>query len=354
MDIQPLSLEWDSKELLEALLLIIEELGGSKLKRNRAKRKALKEYRRGRLTVDHLNQDRLYDLCRASLMLRHYNWTAWEWRSQWVAQLAVHDWIYPRWNGDRTKKLLVLAEQGIGDEIIFASTYHDLARDVDEAWIECDPRLINIFTRSFPDHLHFISRFTNDERRILPRLDDYETYHKDKGIEAFIMAGNVPKLYRRSRSDFPKVWTSTGIGGFLIPGEYQTTQWLETQPKVGCSWKGRQGEIPKLTEGISLQYGDVDHGTLTVPSIDLKWDLDAVFTLCASLDRVVTTINAVAHISGAVGTPTDVIKPPPIYGENEKGFNNRVTPWWPNDHCDWYPSVTMFRNWEEWSANQKR
>ena len=62
----------------------------------------------------------------------------------------------PRWNGGSLKKtrLLVTAEQGIGDQVMFASMIPDLAaraaRDGGSVVLECEKRLAGLFARSFP------------------------------------------------------------------------------------------------------------------------------------------------------------------------------------------------------------
>jgi hypothetical protein len=57
-------------------------------------------------------------------------------------------------------------------------------------------------------------------------------------------------------------------------------------------------------------------------------------------------------MAGALGVPTDVIKPPPIYATKEDGFTNICQPWWPYDKTDWYPSITMYRGQQEWKAHE--
>ena len=60
------------------------------------------------------------------------------------------------WTGGslKNKRLLVTAEQGVGDELMFASMIPDLARRAAEEGgsivLECDPRLVPLFARSFP------------------------------------------------------------------------------------------------------------------------------------------------------------------------------------------------------------
>ncbi len=367
MKYQRIQMQYSADKIREALDLVIDEQAFTPLRRKVMKKKLWKLLKSGRLDLTSLDPDWLYRLCCASLMLHDYHWFGWEWRSEWAAQLATEAWAYPRWTGvegelarkhgiERTgkKRVLVVAEQGIGDEIVFASCYHELAADVEEAWIEVDDRLIPIFERSFPENLHFVSRFVHAGKYIIPRSTDYPKFHEGLPIEAFIMAGNVPKLYRHSPADFPE--GKTGI--FLVADYRKAEKWEDWIfktgffPPIGCSWKGRQGEIEPLEYGVTLQYGEKDHNKLAVPPVDLKRDIDEVFALIAALDKVVTTTNAVAHMAGALGVPTDVIKAPPIYATKEDSFNNRVQAWWPVDYSDWYPSVTMYRSQADWRARQ--
>lgn len=350
---QRILMEWPAERLLKALELVTDEQNMSPLRKRMMMKKYRKHAKDGNLKVHDLETEELYRLCAAGLMQHDYHWFGWEWRSEWVAKLATQPWCYPPWFGVDAvqKRILVVAEQGLGDEIVFASCYHELARDVEEAWVEVDPRLIPTFERSFPGNLHFVSRFKNDARRIVPRMEDYPKFHEGRPIEAFIPAGNVPKLYRQAVSDFPVTRR-----GFLVADMDQAVTFMDIiganypTPYIGCSWKGRQGKIDPILAGVSLQYGTDDHHGLMVPPIDLKWDFDGTLALIAALDKVVCTTNAVAHMAGALGVPTDCIKPPPIYATKEDQFNNRVTPWWPVDYTDWYPSITMYRNQNEWRA----
>lgn len=347
-------MEWPTERLLKALKLVIDEQGFTKLRKDMMFKKLSRLAKRGELEVSNMDTEWLYRLCAASLMLHDYHWFAWEWRSKWATELATKNWVYPRWGGpdadNLQKRILVVGEQGVGDEIVFASCYNELAKDVEEAWVECDPRLIPIFERSFPENLHFVNRYLDASKRVVPRMGDYPKFHDGKPIEAFIMAGNVPKLYRHSVQDFPK-----HSNGFLAPDVGRNQVWgswlrLNSVPPVGCSWSGRQGEIEPLAYGISLQYGADDHRGLTVPNLDLRQDLEGTFALISALGKVVSTTNAVAHMAGSLGVPTDCIKPPPIYATTEDTFNNRVQAWWADDYSDWYPSITMYRSQKEWRA----
>ena len=350
---QPLEPQWDQKSMAEALCLVIDEQPWKRLTKDRAKKKLRKVAKQGRLQPQILNDDWAYRLCAASLMQHKYHWFGWEWRSEWAARMATKPWCYPQWDGKKCN-VLVVAEQGLGDEIVFASCYPDLAEDVNEAWIEMEPRLIPIMERSMPENLHFINRYLHGKKKIVPRTSDYPELRKEHPIEAFITAGNVPKLYRHDRKDFPK------RKAFLVPDHELVNGyvgWFDNNGVVrtGVSWKGRQGEIPKPDEGVSLQYGkDVDHGSLLVPPIDLKWDIEEVFALIYSLGKVHTTTNVIAHMAGALGVECEVVKPAPIFATEENLFNNRVQPWWPYDKNDWYPTIKMYMNYEHWRNENRR
>jgi len=66
--------------------------------------------------------------------------------------VRVRPFPMPRWNGSALagKSLLVWGEQGVGDEIRFASMIPDAAASAGYCLLECDPRLTNLFARSFP------------------------------------------------------------------------------------------------------------------------------------------------------------------------------------------------------------
>ena len=65
--------------------------------------------------------------------------------------------VWRAWTGGRlkNKRLLVRAEQGVGDQILFASLIPDLAAarkaEGGSVMLECEPRLVPLFARSFPD-----------------------------------------------------------------------------------------------------------------------------------------------------------------------------------------------------------
>ncbi len=68
----------------------------------------------------------------------------------------VHHMIKaPRWNGEPIEglKLLLVGEQGLGDEFMFANILPDMMRELGpdgKLQVAVDPRLVKLFQRSFP------------------------------------------------------------------------------------------------------------------------------------------------------------------------------------------------------------
>ena len=89
-------------------------------------------------------------------------------------------------------KFLIIREQGVGDEILYGSMYGDLLKNIENITIECDPRLLNLFKRSFPE---FSNRFIE-----LGSISSKE--HELEKIDYVLYAGSLGKYYRKKLSDF--------------------------------------------------------------------------------------------------------------------------------------------------------
>ncbi|MEE8428570.1 MAG: tetratricopeptide repeat protein, partial [Gammaproteobacteria bacterium] len=158
-------------------------------------------------------------------------WEEYEWRWQ------GHGWVkrsygYPVWDGAslQDKTLLVLAEQGIGDEIMFASCFPDLLARVRSLIIQCDPRLAPLFQRSFPDALVHGGI----------RGEDSAWLAEFPAIDVEISAGSIPRYLRSTVSSFPRQ------GRYLIADPMHIEKWrsryrgLGRGITVGISWRGGQ------------------------------------------------------------------------------------------------------------------
>lgn len=254
--------------------------------------------------------------------------------------------VAPDWNGESVpKSLLVMGEQGLGDQIFFAGMLPDLAQQVPGATICIEPRLIPLFKRSFPA-LNFIS----------------PNQLKDQGFDAQIYLGSLGKIYRPSVESLSKIKTP-----YLCSNTNQSAQ-LRTKLKngekliCGVSWISKNADhgggkslslkslqpvlqLPGF-EFIDLQYGDTteecaklesESGTKLrhIDEIDNLTDLDGLAALIEACDLIISVSNTTAHLSAALGKPTIVLLPNVDslfwYWHRDSG----TTPW--------YPTVRMFR-----------
>ena len=230
------------------------------------------------------------------------------------------------WPGGPAHRLLVLAEQGLGDELLFASCWSDLAELVrngalGSAAVEVDPRLRPLAVRSFPG-IEWIDRLPPGERR-----------YSHIAATHWAAAGDLPTLLRRRIADFPSA------AGYLVPDPARVAgfrEWLSVEAPerycVGLCWRSglrtadRGRYYPQLEDClplldvprirlVALQYDDftaevaatwpADRPSLLIPpGLDRRDDLDGVAALIAALDATTTADTAVLALAGAIGART--------------------------------------------------
>lgn len=253
----------------------------------------------------------------------------------------------PRWQGEPLagKRLLVAGEQGLGDEIMFASCYPDLVAMGAQLILRCDRRLIGLFQRAFPD------------ADVGPREDPALVRGINADLE--VSAGDLPALLRSSESSFPAHL------GYLRADPARVAYWRErllakgNAVFVGISWRGgipstrsKARSLPVDAFAallvhpsiilVSLQYGECKdeiasfeqaHPGRIVHFPDAIADYEETAALICALERVVTVCTAIVHLTGALGRPVDVLVPyiPEWrYGIAEGGMV-------------WYPTATLLR-----------
>ncbi len=258
------------------------------------------------------------------------------------------------WEGESLagKTLYIWREQGVGDDVRFASCFNDIIsraqKEGGQVLIETDPRLMTLYARSFP----------------FAEIRAEGDVQFDGDIDFDIAAGSLPGLVRNDISQFPSK------AGYLAPKSDQIAQLraeLDTIGnglKVGIAWRSRnmtanrrrfytQLEDWKGLFGnadiqlINLQYDSVDEEIDDVNSrldaqihqmagLDLMNDLDSAAALAASMDVVVSAPVSVADIAGAVGRPCFTYGPhrhPMCLG---------------TDYLPWYPETTWIGSF--WNA----
>ncbi len=240
----------------------------------------------------------------------------------------------PFWDGSYVEKLIIIGEQGVGDEVLFASIIPEAMIRCKEVTYLCDERLIPIIERSF-------------KIKTMPRYAEYD--NALDGFDAYIPAGDLLPMFRKREGDFPRK-------PFLKVNHKRVDEFEKYRGRTGISWKGRHGYIDPIELGInntiSLQYNE-QHPDIETPAIDLKNDLEGVVALCSVLDKVVCVPTSVMHFAGAIGVPTEIIIAPP---ETEEEVDKVV------DELDWHVSIGksmfyrdsfVYANVKEWKNERK-
>ena len=80
-------------------------------------------------------------------------WREYDWRLRMDEWELLPKYSCPVWQGQEIvgKNLLVTAEQGLGDQIMFASCLNETLRRVEHCIVESHPPLTALFARSFPE-----------------------------------------------------------------------------------------------------------------------------------------------------------------------------------------------------------
>ncbi|MDE1146198.1 MAG: tetratricopeptide repeat protein [Azospirillaceae bacterium] len=304
-----------------------------------------------------LATDARFNLARL-LLLRGPSAEAWDlhearWRASSFPSVR-RSFPLPVWQGDSLlgRTLLLWGEQGLGDEILFASQVPDLAAGLSDSvraagtrvMLECDARLVPLFARSFPA-VTVVGR-PKDNDGTDPRTAD---------ATAQLPTGSLARFCRPSLNRFG------GARPFLKADPAKVAFWSDRLAalgpglKVGLCWTSglitadRAGGYTTLASWlplarlpgvhlVNLQYNRAAVATEMAsaqgvgmvladwPDLDLRDDLDGVAALIAALDLVVTAATSVGEMAAALGTPTWRLSNPK---DDWSALGTRVRPWYP-------------------------
>jgi Flp pilus assembly protein TadD len=286
-------------------------------------------------------------------------WEEYEWRWRHSGfPTPLRPFSQALWNGslEGVTKLLVWAEQGIGDEVQFSGLIrHVFSRGIDVI-VECDRRLVTLLQRSFPGVI-VVGR-TNPP---VPLLEDPSITHQ-------IPMASIPRVLGLSPDSMPFQ------SPFMVPDEKQRDQFRSgykgdgSPLLVGISWRsGNTQEGPKRSVGleqwspilnitgtrfISLQYGECSRELQAVydmfgvevlkdEKVNPLVNLDSFTTQVAAMDLVISVDNSTVHFAGALGIDVWTMLPSePDWRWGLKGDKTR-----------WYSTMRLFRqeqrgNWE--------
>lgn len=261
----------------------------------------------------------------------------------------------PRWTPDsdiKGKSLLLVGEQGLGDEVMFGNILPDVLEALGpdgRLSLALEPRLLPLFQRSFPQvnvGAHATYKVDAHTIRGAPFIADQST------IDLWTPLASPLRRYRRSLEAYPD------RSHFLVAAPARIEHWrgvLADRPglKVGVLWKSLKLEGSRLRHFspfeqwrpvlevpgvcfVNLQYGDCDAELAQArdemgleiwqpPGIDLKNDLDDVAALGCALDLTVGPANATTNIAAACGAPVWLVSTVACWPR----LGTRRYPWYP-------------------------
>jgi tetratricopeptide (TPR) repeat protein len=293
-----------------------------------------------------------YNLGFAQLACGHLTegWANHEFRTCIDRQKYFHQ---PYWAGENLqgKTILIRDEQGIGDEIMFASLFSEIIVQAGRCVIECTEKLVPLFTRSFPG------------AQVVTKTEPpHPATHY--GIDYQCAAGSLALWLRPTLASFPQQ------NSFLKSDPARVAYWktrlakLGPGPKIGFCWRSSltTGERPLhytmldqwgpifTTQGvhfINLQYDECSAELEETrqrfgiplhnfPEVDMYNDLDETAALIQAMDLVITAPTAVSSISAALAINTWVMN----YGVTWETHGT--------DQNLWFPSMHYFsRRWNQ-------
>ncbi|PIB92221.1 tetratricopeptide repeat protein [Caulobacter sp. FWC2] len=300
------------------------------------------------------------EFARATLLLAlgriAEGWQAYEARfSPEIADAPLFHIPAARWSGEdlKGKTLLIVAEQGLGDEVMFSNMLPDILD-----WLGPDGRLTLVvehrlkplLERSFPGvevSSHRTMKYEGRVYRTAPYIEDWERF------DCWAALGDFLRPLRNTVEAFPH------RKSFLSPDPERVAYWkaeldkLGPSPKIGLLWKSlslkgdraRQFSPFQLWEPvlktpgvtlINLQYGDCEEEIALAkeqfgveiwqpPGIDLKQDLDELTALCCAVDLIIGFSNATTNLAGAAGAPIWMLTAPAVWTK----LGTDAYPWYP-------------------------
>lgn len=246
------------------------------------------------------------------------------------------------------KRLLVYGEQGLGDELMFATMLEQAARDY-RIVFDSHPRLQWLHEHSSWHHGVDLTGTRKVRDRTL----------SSQGCDAKLAIGNLARFYRAELQDFP-------AGPFYCAPQPQAEQYrarllnlAAARKIIGLATRGGLMQTARLYRMLPLEiieqlfdredcmYVSLDYEDMTPlaewaankygpgkflwqPSILWHWQYEHTAALVAATDAVVTVPQTVAHLSAAMGHPTYVLTS--SRPDWRLGLTGETWYWYPNSN----------------------
>lgn len=274
-----------------------------------------------------------------------------------TAHRSRKDFGLQEWAGEVDGELVVYGEQGIGDEIMFASMFSELRERMQPhtVTVECDARLARLFARSFPG-VNVVGTRRSEPTWLRPsmkyqapagRLGKYlrpgpyacpGTPFLVPDPELSVMYGALTDLYARGRRKIGLTWS----GGLIGTGYARRSPGLEVLAPIvlanpDVAWFSLEYD-PERAKEIERLGLPIKHVHMAVGK-GANYDQTAAFIGC--MDGVTGVDTAAHHCAGALGVPVLTLlhhRPLWLYGSFQA------------DRLVWYGNTRVYRplDGEQW------
>jgi tetratricopeptide (TPR) repeat protein len=261
----------------------------------------------------------------------------------------------PIWQGEQGKTLIVWGEQGLGDEIMFASLLPDLQKISKRVIFDCHPRLVNTFKRSFPEveihgtrknyNLEWVTSSDADAHCSVTTAAMY-LRNDDKdfpGTPYLIPSAGIRKP-RTNRLRVGVTW-SGGTRGTHAHARSFPVQTLLPILEQDCDFFSLQYQPTAAREVCELEEQEGIH-LKHYPSRAENPNYDETISFISTLDLVITVCTTVHHAANALGVPCWTMVPSePAWRYGQSGTKTI-----------WYKNAVLYRQrkGETWEPTIER
>jgi tetratricopeptide (TPR) repeat protein len=244
------------------------------------------------------------------------------------------------WNGKESlegKTLLVHAEQGFGDSIMFARFLAQLAKRAKKLIFLSQPELTTLLGGAWPN-VEVIRNFNGCEQvdfhcplMSVPHLINYDrTSQQPTGTYL-----QVPKIKNKQR--YKKIVENEGLKvGLVFSGnpnhKNDRNRSVDAKDLLGYMPEGATYHV--LQKAVSeAEQTAIDIFRNVMTHLDLIEDYEDTAVLCSLMDLIVTVDTSVAHLAGTLGSKTLLMLP--FVPDWRWGMYSETT--------HWYPSMRVIR-----------
>ncbi len=294
-------------------------------------------------------------------------------QGRWAEGWVEHEWRYkvhnknvgprdyaPVWQGEKDGLLIVHGEQGLGDEIMYATCLPELLAEHPNVILEVERKLVPLFARSF----------------------GVPTYAKPEEVRAAghtptyqIGLGSLPLRYRNSDEEFPAPRAVLKADPKLVeearalignmPGPHILYSWMGGTKVTRVQHRSLSAKaMVELGRGIgtslSAQYGQYsdmeadEAGLIRLGDWLDGSNLDKLAAMIEVADEVVSVCTTLIHLTGALGKPAHVLTPLRASWRYGQKSGMGAMAWYPQHTLhrqitegDWTPVMSSVRNYLE-------